>query len=139
MEAKAAALARCVSDIEVADFVALDLEFSGLFLAPQPFLEAISCLFGMNPMAFSFKKQVLKSFYGSETPSKASEEETKREFLKCEDYFSKCVASVPKFLALQLGLCCGRLKDGAWELRALESKKPWFRLVLLENPFRYGS
>jgi len=33
--AAAAAVAHCVSDIEVADFVALDLEFSGLFLSTE--------------------------------------------------------------------------------------------------------
>lgn len=35
IEAQALAVSRCVSDIEVADFVALDFEFSGLFLNPE--------------------------------------------------------------------------------------------------------
>lgn len=34
-EAQGLAVAKCVSDIEVADFVALDFEFSGLFLNPE--------------------------------------------------------------------------------------------------------
>jgi len=35
MEAQALAVSQCISDIEVADFVALDFEFSGLFLNPD--------------------------------------------------------------------------------------------------------
>lgn len=35
IEAQALAVLQCVSDIEVADFVALDFEFSGLFLTPE--------------------------------------------------------------------------------------------------------
>lgn len=35
LEAQASAVSQCVSDIEVADFVALDFEFSGLFLNPE--------------------------------------------------------------------------------------------------------
>ncbi|CAE7561653.1 STE23, partial [Symbiodinium necroappetens] len=70
----------CLSDIEVADFVALDLEFSGLFVDHQ-----------RGP-------QVL------------------------EAYFARCVESVPKFLALQLGLCCVQFQKEkqVWELRTHE-------------------
>ncbi|CAK0820144.1 unnamed protein product [Prorocentrum cordatum] len=85
------AVARCVSDIEVADIVALDLEFSGLFLR-----------------------------MGRDSPPPALEE-----------YFAKCLESVPRFLPLQLGVCCARQRPapspgaggsacGAWELRSHE-------------------
>lgn len=73
----------CVSDIEVADFVALDLEFSGLFLNP----------------------------------------EREKSPLSLESYFAKCIESIPRFLPLQLGLCCGRWREadgGFWELRSHE-------------------
>jgi len=44
-----------------------------------------------------------------------------RRQLSLEDYFAKCIDSIPKFLPLQLGLCCCRQRtDGAWELRAHE-------------------
>lgn len=74
-----AAVSRCISDIEVADLVALDLEFSGLFLDTK----------------------------------------LQRSALTFEDYFAKCAESVPKFLALQLGLCCVQFRrdTATWELR----------------------
>lgn len=79
-QARSLAVKRCLSDIEVADFVALDLEFSGLFVDHQ-----------RGP-------QVL------------------------EAYFARCVESVPKFLALQLGLCCVQFQKEkqVWELRTHE-------------------
>eukprot|EP00439_Symbiodinium_sp_Y106_P007982 s3647_g1.t1 len=75
------AIDRCCSDIEAADFVALDLEFSGLFL--------------------------------DECGSRHS---------SLEKYFAKCIASIPQFLPLQLGICCARqrLSDKVWELRSHE-------------------
>ncbi|CAE6914789.1 STE23 [Symbiodinium sp. CCMP2592] len=78
--ARSLAVKKCLSDIEVADFVALDLEFSGLFVDHQ-----------RGP-------QVL------------------------EAYFARCVESVPKFLALQLGLCCVQFQKEkqVWELRTHE-------------------
>jgi len=86
--AAASAVAHCISDIEVADFIALDLEFSGLFTDVER---------------------------GDKRP------------LNWQDYFKKCIQSVPQFLPLQLGVCCGRLKPqqttpgvAAWELRAHE-------------------
>eukprot|EP00435_Cladocopium_sp_Y103_P063842 s876_g25.t1 len=74
-----AAVTRCISDIEVADLVALDLEFSGLFLDTK----------------------------------------LQRSALTFADYFAKCAESVPKFLALQLGLCCVQFRrdTATWELR----------------------
>jgi len=73
-------VARCIADIEEADFVALDLEFSGLFLQYE------------------------------------------RDFRPLDAHFRKCVESVPRFLALQLGVCCARKRfgEGTWELRAHE-------------------
>lgn len=75
-------VAQCVADIEVADFVALDLEFSGLFLSV----------------------------------------ERERRTLSIDDYFGKCLESIPKFLPLQLGVCCARRRDdtGTWEMRTHE-------------------
>ena len=39
-----------------------------------------------------------------------------------EKYFAKCIASIPQFLPLQLGICCARqrLSDKVWELRSHE-------------------
>lgn len=76
------AVAKIISDVELADFVALDLEFSGLFLSP----------------------------------------ERERRGLSMEEYFTKCVESIPQFLPLQLGLCCARWRrdDAIWELRTHE-------------------
>eukprot|EP00403_Amphidinium_massartii_P036981 CAMPEP_0178444624 /NCGR_PEP_ID=MMETSP0689_2-20121128/39632_1 /TAXON_ID=160604 /ORGANISM="Amphidinium massartii, Strain CS-259" /LENGTH=350 /DNA_ID=CAMNT_0020068919 /DNA_START=157 /DNA_END=1206 /DNA_ORIENTATION=+ len=85
----------------MADFVALDLEFSGLFLPVAP---------GEKDMPLSM-----------------------------DDYFRRCADSIPKFLPLQLGICCARhhpdaqqsstgseagaapsLAVGKWELRTHE-------------------
>lgn len=79
-QTKADAIEACIADIVMADFVAVDLEFSGLFL------------------------------------------QSDRDSRPLEVYFAKCRESIPKFLALQLGLCCGRYRpsDGVWELRAHE-------------------
>lgn len=80
------AIKYCTSDIEVADFVAIDLEFSGLFLDTER---------GRDPLSL-------------------------------EDYFKKCAGSIPNFLPLQLGICCGRCQPAhgetrpAWELRCHE-------------------
>lgn len=84
-DARAVAVKRCVSDIEVADFVAIDLEFSGLFLKP----------------------------------------ERERRELTLSEYFTKCVESIPQFMPLQLGICCGRrlsdgIAGGRWEVRVHE-------------------
>eukprot|EP00927_Polykrikos_kofoidii_P055477 TRINITY_DN49728_c0_g1_i1.p1 TRINITY_DN49728_c0_g1~~TRINITY_DN49728_c0_g1_i1.p1 ORF type:complete len:421 (-),score=52.80 TRINITY_DN49728_c0_g1_i1:87-1349(-) len=90
----AAEASRCVAEIEMANFVALDCEFSGLFLNP-------------------------------------TKEHTT---LPVEEYFTKCVESIPQFLLLQLGICCARWQpvqqtavgggtaqtDGKWELRSYE-------------------
>lgn len=80
----AAALQRAVSDIEVADFVALDLEFSGLFLDPV----------------------------------------RGRQALTLDETYAKALESIPKFLPLQIGLCCAKYRaegaDGVWELRSHE-------------------
>eukprot|EP00439_Symbiodinium_sp_Y106_P002019 s2770_g1.t1 len=83
--ARSLAVKKCLSDIEVADFVALDLEFSGLFVDHQ-----------RGPHVL-------------------------------EEYFARCVErssteSVPKFLALQLGLCCVQFQKEkqVWELRTHE-------------------
>lgn len=75
-------VAQCVADIEVADFVALDLEFSGLFLNV----------------------------------------ERERKPLTIDDYFGKCLESIPKFLPLQLGICCARRREetGTWEMKTHE-------------------
>lgn len=75
-------VAQCIADIEVADFVALDLEFSGLFLSV----------------------------------------ERERKPLTIDDYFGKCLESIPKFLPLQLGICCARRRDetGSWEMKTHE-------------------
>lgn len=75
-------MARCVADIETADLVALDFEFSGLFL----------------------------------------DMERHHEILSMDAYYAKCVASIPHFLPLQLGICCvhHREADGVWELRPHE-------------------
>lgn len=80
---RVAAVAKCITDIKVADFVALDLEFSGLFLSVDP----------------------------------------ERKLMAFEEYFKKCRESVPQFLPLQLGVCCGRCvedRGGLWEFRAHE-------------------
>eukprot|EP00421_Protoceratium_reticulatum_P011351 CAMPEP_0168399994 /NCGR_PEP_ID=MMETSP0228-20121227/22371_1 /TAXON_ID=133427 /ORGANISM="Protoceratium reticulatum, Strain CCCM 535 (=CCMP 1889)" /LENGTH=308 /DNA_ID=CAMNT_0008413525 /DNA_START=55 /DNA_END=977 /DNA_ORIENTATION=+ len=81
-DAQAVAVAKCVGDIEVADFVALDLEFSGLFTGVDK----------------------------------------ERRMLSQDDYFQKCVESIPEFLALSLGVCCGckRQDSSTWELRSHE-------------------
>lgn len=73
------AVAECIADIEAADFIAVDLEFSGLFMQP---------------------------------------ERDRRPLQAC---FKTCLESIPNFLALQLGLCCGRQRaDGVWDLRTHE-------------------
>lgn len=72
---------QCVADIEAADFVALDLEFSGLFLST----------------------------------------EREKRMLSVEELFQKGVQSIPEFLPIQLGVCCGRqLQECKWELRTHE-------------------
>lgn len=76
------AIAECCSDIEKADFVALDLEFSGLFLD--------------------------------------ADDSRSRSNSSLQEYYTRCIRSIPEFLPLQLGLCCAQLVDDVWELRVHE-------------------
>lgn len=80
---RAGVAAQCISDIEVADFVALDFEFSGLFVNV-----------------------------------------TDRRQLSIDEYFQKCIKSIPQFLPVQIGICCvlhkRGLPEGEWELRTHE-------------------
>lgn len=37
-----------------------------------------------------------------------------------QEYYTRCITSIPSFLPLQLGICCAHQRDDVWELRVHE-------------------